>query len=129
MATTGAITLSSSTAVAGPPGVLVTLTLTNGGTAAVTVLSGALTISPIGAPAAAGQLPLGPGYPITVNGSSGTLALSTQFVPYAPPANSNASAANTPSLVYTIGALVTMSDGSVVSATTATLTVSPPTVT
>lgn len=123
MATTGAITLSSATATTGQP-IAVTLTLTNGGSVAVTVLSAFLTLSPVNAPAGIGQMPLGPSQPNSVAGSSGTLALTTGFTPYSPPAQGNVSAATPPTEVYTIGATALMSDGTTVTATTSTLTVS-----
>ncbi len=127
MATTGAITLSSSTATTSQL-VTVTLTLTNGGTVAVNVTSAIITWTPTTAPAGCGVLATGPGQVVAVPGSSGTLALSTGFVPYSPAAQGNTTSAYPSSETYTIGATALMSDGSTVTATTATLTVSANTV-
>lgn len=122
MATTGAISLSSATATTNQP-ISVTLTLTNGGATAVSVVDAVIQLTPTNAPAGVGVFPLGPGVNLVVPGSSGTLALTTGLVPYSPGAAGNVSSAYPSSEVYTIGATALMSDGSTVNATTATLTV------
>ena len=118
MAISAAVTLSKSSASVNMP-VVATVTITNSGGAAVTVTS----IQPIvqttnfandGLPAAIGVIAQGPGINLAVPGSSGTLALGYSLVGFAP-----APASGT----YTVGALVYTSDGSVTSASTASLTV------
>lgn len=130
MAITAVIALSSATALA-EQAVAVTCTVTNSGAGSVNVLSIIPTapingLTPATTAVSQGAPPLGPGMTTAVAGSNGTLALTWQAVAHAPTTNTNQSIAEPTSLVYSMGATVYTSDGSVTVATPATLTVTNP---
>jgi hypothetical protein len=146
MAITAAITLGSATCKALQK-IAVTCTVTNGNASTVNVTSVQPQITLSGVvenPGAysVGQPNLGPGMTTSV-AASGTLGVNFDITPMTPqcptygtnpfPSAGVGGVAITPlqpnsqphSQIYTIGAIVTTSDGSVTSATTTTLTVSP----
>lgn len=129
MAITAAITLSSATC-ASEQRVTATCTITNSGTTAVNLVS----VTPILTPTsqtvrsvavATGIPPVGGAFPVSIAGSNGTLAVSFDVTPHAPITSYNVGAEKS-SLVYDVGAEVLTSDGSLVRATTTTLTVTYP---
>lgn len=127
MAVTAAITLGASSGTA-PCSTSVICTITNGGAGTLSVLSIQPTVVASGLLAqnvsvALGMPNIGQGQNNTVLGSNGTLAPYWGAVFYAPIA-SNGSPSEPATEVYTLGALIYMSDGSIVSATTADFTAS-----
>lgn len=127
MAITATTALSSATAKSGQV-VTATVTVTNSGGAAVSVLGMQPTAPINGATAgstsiALGVPPLGPGMTTSV-AASGTLALSFGVVAHEP--TTSEGLAETASVVYSIGATIYTSDGSVTAATPTTLTVTNP---
>lgn len=129
MAITAAITLSSSTAKSEQQ-VTATCTITNTGTGAINLVSIQPTMAPhsgtTGSTSVAlGIPPVGGAFPISIPGSSGTLAVSFAVVAHSPITSYNVGAEPN-SFAYDVGATVYTADGSVTAATTATLTVSYP---
>lgn len=124
MAVTAAIALSAAAIKAGQTS-RATLTVTNGGAADVLVTGIQPTVSPATAPLSLGQAPWGAAFPQTV-AASGSTDFPFDAAPYAPTADGGV--AEPASRAYTIGATVLINDGSTVYASTATLTVTPPTV-
>lgn len=124
MSVTGAIALSSSS-IYNEQTTTATLTLTNGAAVDVLVTGIAPTCVPNGltgqtTSVALGQPVWGGGFNMTVVASS-TAKFSWGVTPHAP--TSGQGLAEPASYVYTIGAITTLSDGSLVSATTANVTV------
>lgn len=128
MAITAAMTVASATAKAGQR-VACTCTVTNSGVGAVNVTA----IQPVvtingqteqDVAAAAGVPGLGPGATVTVAGGGGTLAKTWDVVAHAP--TTSYGFATPASLVYSVGATVYTSDGSIAAATPATITVTNP---
>lgn len=129
MAITATIALSSATCVAEQP-IAVTVTVSNSGLAAVTVLNIVPTAPINGTTAetsaiAKGQPPTGPGMTVSV-AASGSTPFTWLVVPHAPTTDGTSTPAEPASLVYSIGATITTSDGAVTVATPATLTVTNP---
>lgn len=129
MAITAAMTLSSST-VKSEQVVTATCTITNSGSTAVNVVAIAPSVAPTGGTrqdvaAMSGIPPVGGAFPTSVAGSSGTLAVSWPVVAHAPVA-SYGQGAEPSSFLYDVGATVYTSDGSLTTATVATLTVNYP---
>lgn len=128
MACTAAITVSSATAKP-EQRVHVTCTVSNGGGASVNVLWLRPYLQPTGTTlesvsAAQGVPPLGPGMTVAV-AASGTLAITYDVVAHSP--QPGGGLANPSSQVFDVGAVIGISDGSIVTATETTLTVTPPT--
>lgn len=129
MAVTGVITLSTSSTAPGQVFPVV-LTLTNGGVTSVNVTSIVPTTTPHSGTAQSvatsnGAPLLTPSTTVAIAGSSGTLAIGWSDVAYAPTGGGSLFSPATQQ--YDIGALIYISDGSIVTATTATLTVTAPT--
>lgn len=129
MAITAAVTLSAATATSPNGQVIATVTVSNSGGAAVNVTGITPAITPsgiVGAPACidAGVVPLGPQQTVSV-AASGSTTFPFKVVALGP--QSGAGNANPTTQVFTIGATVYTDDGAVTQATTASLTVSPPT--
>lgn len=148
MAITAAMTVGSATAKALAK-TSITCTVTNSGTPAVNVTSIVPTVTVSGktsqqVPFLLGKPPTGPGMATSVPGSSGTLAFTWDGVGLSPNAAtyttnpfpssgpgmpSGASplppVAEPTSVAYAVGAIVYTSDGSVTTATTTTITVTP----
>lgn len=129
MAVTAAMTVSSATAKHGQK-VTCTCTVTNSGTPSLNVTAITPVVCPTGAldrhvAGAVGRPPLLPNQPVDVPGSSGTRAFSWDVILHAPTATRTDDPAQPSSLVYDVGATVTTSDGSITTATTTTITVTP----
>lgn len=124
MATTAAIALSDSSIQAGQTS-RATLTVTNGDATDVLVMGIQPTVSPPTAPIALGQAPWGAGFSQTV-AASGSTAFAFDVAPAAP--TTDADSTQPDSRVYTIGATVLLNNGSTIYASTAALTVTPPSV-
>ncbi len=124
MSCTSAVTVNPSTVTENQP-VTVTVTITNGGSTALNVVSIQPTAIFTGGsqngtiPGNFGSVPIGTGLNVSVPGSSGTLAVPIGFVPFV----GTTLADGTGSGTITLGATVTMSDGSQHNASTTTLTV------
>lgn len=128
MAITATVALSSATAKSGQP-VTATVTVSNSGGASVNVLNVTPTapingLTPRTTSVALGAVPLGPGTTVAV-AASGTLDLSWQVRAHAPTTDTDNPAVPS-SLVYSIGATIYTSDGSITVATPTTLTVTNP---
>lgn len=148
MAITAAMTVGSATAKTLAK-TACTCTVTNTGASAVSVtnvvpyatVSG---LTPRQVNMNLGMPPIGPGMPVSVPGSSGTLAMSWDAValePHVPTYTNNPFPSSGPgmpsgatplppiaepqSIVYAVGATVYTSDGSVTTASTTTITVTP----
>lgn len=129
MATTAAIVMSAATIKSGQLSTA-TCTLTNGGATAVNVLWMKPKVCPTGetqqsVSAAVGIPPIGGPWVTEVAGSNGTLAISFSVTAFAPFSSYDV-AAQQSQYVYDVGATIGMSDGSIVEATPATLTVDYP---
>lgn len=127
MSKTAAMTLSSATAKTNQA-VTATCTITNNDGAAVNVTSIQPTApvtgtTPGSTPVSLGMPALGGAFPTSVAASGGTLAVSWPVVGFAP-ITSYGQGAEQDSLVYDIGATVYLSDGTILTASTTTLTVS-----
>lgn len=127
MAMTATVALSPSTVVPEQP-FTVSLTVANSGAGAVAVLGITPIVEPHGAlarsvAASNGVPPLGPNYANSV-AAAGNLVISWSDVVHSP--QPGGGLANPASYQYDIGALVSCDDGSIFSATTATLTVNAP---
>lgn len=128
MAITASVALSSATSVAQRP-VSVTLTVSNSGSNAVNVLSVVPLFYPNGhqtddgVAGAVGVCALGPGVTVSVAGS-GSTTFNWSVIAFKPQGGFGVGAELGTSAVYVCGATVYTSDGSVVTASTATLTVS-----
>lgn len=148
MAITAAITMGSATSKALQK-TAASLVITNTGASAVSVTNVVpyVTVSgltPRQTDVNLGLPPIGPGMPVSVPGSSGTLTMSFDVVPlepHIPTYGTNPFPSSGPgmpsgvtplppiaepqSIVYAVGATVYTSDGSVTTATTGSLTVTP----
>lgn len=124
MAVTGAMTLSSSS-ISNEQTTTATLTLTNGAAVDALVTGIQPTVVPNGLTSqttsvAVGQPVWGGGFNMTVPAST-TAKFSWGLTPHAP--TSGQGLAEPSSYVYTVGAVTTLSDGSLVNASTTNLTV------
>lgn len=130
MAVTAAMTLSAASCKAEQK-VTATCTVSNSGAAALYVGYIQPSLTPHGGTvqsvsSAVGVPAVGGAFAVTV-AASGSTAFSFDVVPHAPASGyGNAEPA---SLVYDVGALIGMSDGSLVAASSTTLTVTPPSLT
>jgi hypothetical protein len=127
MAVTASIALSAVTCRA-EQRVTATCTISNGNVGALFVSYIVPTMTPVGSTAqsvavAVGVAPTGGAYAVTV-ASGGTANISWDVLPHAP--NSGFGGAEPATIAYSVGATIGMSDGTLVIATAATLTVSPP---
>lgn len=127
MSKTAAMTLSSATSKTGQV-VTATCTVTNNDGTAINVTSITPTCPVTGGtagstPVSLGMPPIGGAFPTAVAASGGTLAVSWPVVGLAP-VTSYGINAEQDSLVYDVGATVYLSDGTIVTASTTTLTVS-----
>jgi len=128
MAITAAMSLGSSTCKSEQV-VTATCTISNSGSTAVNVTAVQPTMTPTGqtqqsVAALPGLPPVGGAFPTTVP-ASGSLAISWPVVAHSPVTSYNVGAEPS-SFAYDCGAIVYTTDGSVTSATVATLTVSYP---
>lgn len=129
MAITAAIALSNASPKSETK-VTATCTITNSASTAVNVTSMKPHAAPTGGTrgdtsCALGVPPIGGAFPVSVPGSSGTLAIAFDVVVHSP-ISSYGVGAEPSSLAYDIGATIYTSDGSITEATVATVTASTP---